>query len=184
MPHTPRSLASPLVFLFGLLAGLALAARAPAATVSIVPADTTLSVGDTFTIRAELDSVPDLKAFHLVFGFDPRVVQFLGATAGDVLTGTGRPYSMFVLRDHVAPVDTAGVDCAELVGTTSGPGVAAYFRFRALAPGGTPIRCLGADLRNVRNQRTTPKCGPGRVRVIAPVPARPVHADSAESTAH
>ncbi len=147
------------------LAVLALMACAPhagAVTVSVVPADTTVMCGDTLTVRIVTDAFPDLKAYQLVFGFDPTVLQYVGALPGDVLTmGT-----MQELPDVTPPVDSVWVDCAQLVGSTSGPGVLAYFKFAAaLGTGVSPITCLQVDFRDSWNVQTLPDCVSGLVRV-------------------
>ena len=155
-----------------LLFALALESHASDATLAILPADTTVAVGDTLMFRVELGTFPVLKAFSLKYRFDPKTLEFLGAKPGDVLTGNGRPYSLFVLKDHVAPADTAGMDCAQLEGTTQGPGALVFLQFRAKAKGKAKLDCVEADLRDDRNARTLPHCGPAVVRVATPPPAR------------
>jgi hypothetical protein len=159
----------------GVALALALFVRAPAAravTVSVSPADTTVDIGNTFTLRVVCDAFPALKAYQLRFGFNAAVIQFVGASAGDVLTSTGRAFSMQVVPDVTAPTDTAHVDCAQLVGATAGPGVLVYFTFNAVAAGETPIACDGADFRDPFNVQTLPGCAPGHVRVVPPTATR------------
>lgn len=150
------------------LAGLALtalllvacASPAGAVTVSVSPADTVAICGDTLTVRIVTDAFPDLKAYQLVFGFDPTVLEYVGALPGDVLTmGT-----MQELADVTPPVDSVWVDCAQLVGSTSGPGVLAYFKFVPIDVGVSPIACLGVDFRDSWNVQTLPDCVGGVVR--------------------
>ena len=170
-----RNFALPAALALGLsIAASALFAPhvARAVTVSVSPADTTVDIGNTFTLRVLTDAFPNLKAYKLLFGFNPAVLQFTGANAGDVLTGTGNPFSAQVGPDVTAPTDTAHVDCAQLVGTTSGPGVLVYYTFVALAAGESPIVCDGADFRDPFNVQTLPGCSPGIVRVVTPTPAR------------
>lgn len=149
------------------------APHAEAATASVTPSDTTVILGATFSIRVESDAFPDLKAYQLIFKYDSAVLQYLGATAGDVLTGNGRDYTVQQLLDVESPADTAGVDCAQLDGTTSGPGVLIYFNFKAIAVGVSPIDCLSVDYRDPLNNQTLPTCVPGVVRVTSPTPTRP-----------
>jgi hypothetical protein len=146
--------------------------RAAAVTVSVTPPDTTVLVGSTFALRIETGAFADLKAFQLIFMFDPTKIQFLGATAGDVLTNSGNPYSLFVLPDYVAPPDTAWTDCAMLVGSSSGPGILNFYDFKALAVGDSPVQCKLVDFRDSNNTQTLPACNSGIVRVIAPTPVR------------
>jgi len=147
---------------------------ARAVTVSVSPADTTVDIGNTVTLRVVTDAFPNLKAYKLLFGFNPTILQFTGATAGDVLTGSGNPFSVQVVPDVTAPTDTAHVDCAQLVGATSGPGVLVYLTFQALVAGESPIVCDGADFRDPFNAQTLPGCNPGIVRVVSPTPTTPM----------
>jgi len=147
---------------------------AQAVTVSVAPGDTAVDLGNTFSLRITSDAFAPLKAYKLLFGFNPAILQFLGATAGDVLTGNGRPYAVQVVPDVTAPTDTAHVDCAQLVGTTSGPGVLVYFNFKAVGFGDSPITCDGADFRDALNNSTLPGCAPGMVHVVRPTPTLPV----------
>jgi hypothetical protein len=146
--------------------------RAAAVTVSVAPPDTTVLVGSTFSLRIETTAFADLKAFQLIFSFDPTKLQFLGATAGDVLTSSGNPYSLFVVPDYTAPADTAWTDCAMLVGSTSGPGILNFFNFKALVIGDSPVQCQMVDFRDSNNTQTLPACASGIVRVVGPVPVR------------
>lgn len=154
------------------LAALALVAFTPearAVTVSVVPADTTVLCGDTLTVRVVTDTFSDLKAYQLVFGFDPVVLQYIGAEAGDLLTAGF--YTMQELPDVTAPVDSVWLDCAVLVGSTNGPGVLAYLKFVAMETGVSPIQCLQVDFRDSWNVQTLPACEGGIVRVPhCPVP--------------
>ena len=149
------------------------AREARAVTVSVSPADTTVDIGSTVVLRVRCDTFPNLKAYKLLFGFSPAVLKLTGAAPGDVLTGTGRPFSMQIVPDVTAPTDTAHVDCAQLVGTTAGPGILVYFTFLAVAEGESPIACDGADFRDPFNVQTLPGCAPGHVRVIPPTAAQP-----------
>jgi hypothetical protein len=129
-------------------------------------------VGSTFSLRIETGAFADLKAFQMIFMFDPAKIQFLGAGAGDVLTSSGNPYSLFVLPDYVAPADTAWTDCAMLVGSSSGPGILNFFNFKALVVGDSPVQCQLVDFRDSNNAQTLPACNSGIVRVVGPVPVR------------
>lgn len=167
-------------WLLGLaLTGLLLAftsTAAQAVLVSVDPPDTTVACGDTISIRIHsTDAFTDLKAYQLIFRFNASVLRYLGPVAGGVLTDNGRPYTMRELPDVVAPEDTAWVDCAQLVGSTSTPGVLVEFWFETLTAGVSPIACLMVDFRDSWNQQTLPDCLGGLVRVLeCPVPARPV----------
>jgi hypothetical protein len=153
------------------LAMALVATSARAVTVSVSPADTTVTVGDSFLIRVVTDAFPDLKAYELIHGYGP-VLEYDGSIAGDVLTGNGQPYTVNDVPDTTAPADTAEVDCAQLLTSTSGPGVLIYYKFKALAVGVSPIQCLNVDFRNSHNDVTIPDCVSGLVHVTSPVPVR------------
>lgn len=145
----------------GLLALLLLAFPpwAGAMTVSLVPADTTVVCGDTLMVRVMVDEFTDLEAYQLVYGFDPAVLEYVGAelgSLGDFLQS---------LPDVTAPVDTAWVDCAKLAGNSDGPGMLVGFRFVAVDKGTGPVNCLRVDLRDSENVQYTPTCTGAVVRV-------------------
>jgi len=154
----------------------ALAPGARAVTVGVSPADTIMACEDTIVVRvASADVFPDLKAYQLMFHYDSSILRYLGAEAGDVLTGTGQPFVVEELNDVAPPPDTVWVDCAQLVGSTSCPGVLIYFKFKAIAAGDCPITCLTVDFRDSWNVQTIPDCVGGVVHVTTcPTPARAV----------
>jgi hypothetical protein len=155
------------------LAALALTAPAGAVTVSVQPADTTVTVGDTFTLRVVTDAFPDLKGFQTIHAYDPGRLAFLSASPGDVLTQPGQPFSAFVVPDVSAPDDSVWYDAAMLSGSSQGPGILVFHTFTALAEGDCPVVCRGADFRDSFNAQTLPACLDGMVHIIGPVPAAP-----------
>ena len=170
----PRHLRTGLLALALACSALVHVARpAGAVTVTVEPADTTVNQGDTFLIRVVTDDFPDLKAYHLIFHYTPVILEYQQPIAGDVLTGTGRPYTMQSVPDVTPPPDSAWVDCAQLEGSTSGPGVLVYFQFKAPVVGISNIDCLEVDFRDSQNNQTIPNCVGGQVRVVGPVPVKP-----------
>jgi len=169
----PRQRWANLLLGLGLISAAALTplSSARAATVVVSPADTTVTLGDTFVLRIVTDAFPDLKAYQLIYGYG-AVLQYLGPIAGDVLTAGSDPYTMASVPDAAAPADTAWTDCAKLISSTSGPGVLLYLKFKALSQGNSPISCLNVDFRDSFNNPTLPACVPGIVRVEGPVPTR------------
>lgn len=167
-------LARQAVFAVVLSAATLCAPRAAhAVTVSVAPADTTVSPGDVFTLRVMVDAVSDLKAFSLIHAFDSSRLQFLGAAPGEVLTRSPNPFAFFVTPD-VAPADSAQVDAAHLVGSGTGSGVMVFLQFKALALGVSSIGCPLADLRDALNVPTVPVREPGIVRIAGPTGVRRV----------
>ena len=135
-----------------LLVGMGVSAAARATVVTLDPPDTTVTVGDVVTMRAIVDAEPDIKAFELIYQYDPVRLQFTGTTAGEVLTGSF--YTDFVTPDNAAPADSVIYDAAVLLGSTAGPGVLVYVNFKALATGDAAITGQLGDFRDSQNNRT------------------------------
>lgn len=158
------------LFALALSAALAAAAPAAAAEFRLAPDDTTVTVGDTFTLRVVCDAVADLKGFQTAWSFSATRLQLQAMTAGNVLTDAGGDWFAFVLPNVAAPTDTAWMDGAMLDGSTQGPGVAAYLQFKALIEGDATIACAIAEMRDSFNVSLAPACFGGVVHVIGPVP--------------
>jgi len=103
---------------------LAVCSSAPAraVTVGVAPADTTVYLGDEFALGIVTSDFAGLKGFDLLFSFDPTRLKFLGADAGDVLTGSGRTFTDYTLVAHGAVADSILYDAAMLDGATRAPG--------------------------------------------------------------
>jgi hypothetical protein len=139
---------------------------ASAAAVVVAPSDTTVSCGDDFYIRVEADAFSDLKAYELIFQYDPTVLQLLGKVDGDVLTDDGDPYFGTLVNEVSAPQYTAWYNAAMLTGSTQGPGVLVYFHFKALTViGASGLDCRRVDYRDSNNVQTLPGCTGGIIRV-------------------
>ena len=162
-----------IVLAIALLVAAGLTGHARATAVSVQPPDTTVNVDDEFALRIVTTSFTDLKGFDIVFSYDPTRLQFLGADPGDVLTGSGCSYAVYVVPDFAPPADSAWYNAAVLVGSTSGPGILSFYRFKALAKGQSPVTCQLVDFRDSYNVRYLPDCVSGLVRITGPVPARP-----------
>ena len=144
-----------------------------AASLTIAPAETTVSVGDSFTLRVVIDAVPDLKGFDLIYGYTPGRLTFNSAQVGGALAGFGGSTFDSVLPDVTAPRDSVWYDAARLSGTGSGPGVVAFFTFLTHTEGNATVNCLFTDLRNFANAPLSPSCAGALIHVIGPVPTRP-----------
>ena len=145
---------------------------ARAATLTIAPAETTVTVGDPFTLRVMVDAVPDLKGADLVFGYTPLRLTFTSAQAGDAIAGLGGAFE-FTYPDITAPADSAWVNLATLTGTGSGPGVVAFLNFDSHTEGNATVTCLFTDLRTSTNAPIPHTCAGALVHIIGPVPTLP-----------
>lgn len=163
----------PALLVLFLAAALAAAAPAGAAEFRLAPDDTTVTVGDTFTLRVMVDAVPDLKGFQTAYAYPPARLQLLAMPAGNVLTDAGGSWFAYAIPDVAAPADTAWLDAAMLDGSTHGPGVAAYLQFKALTEGNAPLQCVIAEMRDSNNLPLSPACFAGVVHILGPTPATP-----------
>jgi len=161
----------------GILAALLLCAAFPsvtrAAALSVAPAETTLTVGDSFTLRVLVDAVPDLKGADLVYGYTPGRLTFTAEQVGGALQGFGGSVFEFVLPEVTAPPDSVWYDAARLSGTGSGPGVVVFLTFQTHTQGNATLNCLFADLRNSVNAPLSPSCAGALIHVVGPVPTLP-----------
>ncbi len=144
---------------------------ARAATLTYVPADTSVTLGDHVVLRAVLDAQPDVKGASLAFGWTPSRLSLSSVHAGDVFT-SAPSFTEFTLGDVVAPADSASFDAAALIGSGHGPGVVAFLDFQATALGIAFVDCHGVDLRDSHNNETLPPCTQSIIRILGPVPTR------------
>jgi hypothetical protein len=153
-------------------AGIALSpAGAGAVTVSLVPSDTTVTIGDDFCVRVTIDAFPNLEGVQLIYSFDSAKIGLQSVSAGDVLTGAPGGFFEVLNPDITAPVDSVWYDAAILSGNSSGPGIIAFFCFQALAEGDAAIVCRRVDLRDSLNQQTLPPCSDAVIHIVGPTAA-------------
>lgn len=156
-----------------LLIGIAAVPASHAAALTIAPAETSVTIGDSFTLRVEIDAVDDLKGATLVYGYTAGRLSFTSAQVGDALAGLGGGTFDFQYPDITAPADSVWYDAARLLGTGSGPGVVAFLTFDTHTQGNATIDCLDIDLRDSANAPLLPTCAGALVHVIGPVPVLP-----------
>jgi hypothetical protein len=158
----------------GILAALFLCVAIPtvthAAALTVAPAETTVTVGDSFTLRVLVDAVPDLKGADLIYGYTPGRLTFTAAQVGGAIQGFGGSVFEFVLPDVTAPPDSVWYDAARLSGTGSGPGVVVFLTFLTHTQGNATLNCLFADLRDSANAHLSSSCDGALIHVVGPVP--------------
>ncbi len=164
--------------LLGFLVALVLVATvlpraAGAVTVSIVPADTGLVVGQTATLRVVVDGVADLKGYQLIHAYEPTLLSVVNAQPGGVLTGSGRTCTWYYVPDLVAPADTLWLDAAMLDGATSGPGILETITVQAHATGTAHVSCASALLRDSANATIPADCLGAVIHITGPTAIRP-----------
>jgi hypothetical protein len=147
-----------------LLALVAWPALALAQTVSVVPSDTTLVNGETFTVRVATDGSTDLRAYHLIYQYDHSQLQFMSAAVGEL--AAAQSPSAFLVPDVLsAAPDSVIYDVALLGSSASGPGILAYFTFKALTSGSTTLTPLKVDFRNSLNEQILPATSGAAVHI-------------------
>lgn len=155
------------------LGGLLHAGAARAASVTLVPADTSVTVGEDVYLRVQLLSpFPDLEGYRFVYQYTPSVLDFIGIQPGDVLTGAPGAYFETVRAEYAVPADSAWYEAAVLDGESAGPGILAFLHFKAVATGNGTLVCRGVDIRDSSNQQTIPVCFDAVIHVFGPVPTR------------
>jgi hypothetical protein len=167
-----RSLRRTLLTLTASLVLGLVAMPANAVTVSIAPAETTVTVGDDFYVRAVTTAFLDLKGYHLIYSFSSSIITSLTVDPGDVLTISGNPFSAFPFPDNTIPTGNILYDAAMLTGSSAGPGILGFFKFNGAAIGDSPIQCVTVDFRDSNNIQTLPACVSGLVHVVGPVLVR------------
>jgi hypothetical protein len=140
-----------------------------AVTVSLEPADTTADITTEVTFRVVTDAFADLKAFELIFWYDPMILELVDVTPGDVLTSAAGSFVDFTRDEFDAPLDSVWYDATVLDGSTAGPGILAFLRFKLIAEGTGNLECRLVDFRDSFNVQTLPGCVAGHVHVVGPV---------------
>lgn len=161
-PRYALALIAALVLLFG-------SGVARAASVSLVPADSSMTVADEFVMRVEASGVSDLKGVQFELSFDSSVLQALSVSGGGLLP-TGASGSFVHSAFTNAP--TGGrvrFDAAVLTGSATGSGTLATIRFRAIAIGTSPVQITTVDVRDSANASSTPSTTGSTIRVFGPV---------------
>jgi hypothetical protein len=143
-----------------------------AVSISVVPSDTTVTVGDSFCLRVTIDAFPNLEGAQLIYGFDSAKLALAGASAGDVFSGAPGGYVEFLIPDVTAPVDSVWYEAAVLTGSTAGPGILAFLCFTATAEGDAVVACKRLDIRDSLNQQTLVPCSDATIHVVGPVSTR------------
>jgi len=146
------------------LGGLKASAQNP--TVRLDPQNSTVSVGDTFTVTAMVDDALALGSFQFDLVYDPSVIWVEDITLGDFLGSTGRSVISLGLRvDNEVGKATFG---AFSFGDQPGPdgsGALALVRLQAVGPGSSPLDLQDVQLTDTKANPQTPTVEDGTVTV-------------------
>ena len=135
-----------IIALLSALITISASAVAPDPRVTIEPAHSAVSLGETFAIEVMIEGAEDLGAFQFELAYDPSIVQVKEVTVGDFLESTGR--SVVPLGPQVDNVAGKVAFGAISFGTGPGPdrrGTLAVVTLMARGEGGTAL-----DLRDVQ----------------------------------
>lgn len=127
----------------------------PEAKVSLSPALSTVSSGDTFTRTVEVENVG--ATFYVAFDltYDPSVIEYMDATEGTFLNQNGLDGTSFqdALQNGTPGRLAVGLTRTGPIGEASGSGTLLSLTFRALTPGTTSLAFANPKgLKNSANQ--------------------------------
>jgi hypothetical protein len=124
-----------------LLAGL-VSRPALATSVSIQPATSSVTQGDTFTVDIAITGAADLVAYQFDLTYDSAILTATEVTSGPFLTSGGGS-SVFFAGDFATTPGSIPATAESLVGGTtpgvSGDGVLAHISFLAIATGSSAL---------------------------------------------
>ncbi len=132
-----------------LLLGLALLRASPSpagALVSFEPRVTLVDPANVFDVVIGIDAgVDTVSTFHVIFEYDPAVIEFQTALEGSLYTSTGNQTWFGYLESSPGTVEVYDVIFPALSFILP-PGELATVRFRALADGISPLHFIAVPL--------------------------------------
>jgi len=130
-----------------LAVSLLMLAAVQAATISIEPASSTASVGDTVNLNVAISNVSDLFAFQFDIGFNPAVLSASSVSEGPFLLSGGTTTFVPGTIDNVGGVVSFTADTLNgPVSGVNGSGVLATLQFEGVGMGTSPISLANITL--------------------------------------
>lgn len=104
--------------------------------IRIVPASTSVSVGDEFTLNIRISDIVDLFCFQLDISYNQEVLEFLSVGEGNFLNNQGQASTYWVSLES-GPGLISNIACTRMgqIGGIDGNGVLTSIRFRAIEIG-------------------------------------------------
>lgn len=127
--------------------GLAASPVVTATTISIEPASSAFSVGDTVSLNINITDVTDLYSFQFDIGFSPSILSATSITEGPFLPSGGSTFFLPGTIDNVAGL--ISFNAGTLIGTiagVNGGGVLAQVNFSAIGAGTSSVNLSGVTL--------------------------------------
>jgi general secretion pathway protein D len=125
----------------------AAAAIGPPVTLTMVPPNSTQTLGSTFQASVVLSNAKDVFSVPLEIQFDPKILQLVNVDSGGLLGGDGQPVAL-VHRDEGNGHVTVSASRPPGVNGVNGQGQVCIFTFKALAAGDSNIALVKVGARN------------------------------------
>ena len=129
----------------------------PPVSLSVVPADTTQTVGSTFQVAVMLGNGHDIYSVPLQLQFNPAVLQLVNVDAGDFLSRDGQAVAI-AHRDEGNGIVTISTSRPPNASGVNGQGSVATLTFKAIAAGDSNIALVKVGALNSA-QATLPAVG-------------------------
>ena len=123
------------------------AAIGPPVTLTMIPINSTQTVGSTFQASVFLSNAHDVFSVPLEIQFDPKLLQLVNVDTGGLLGGDGQPVAL-VHRDEGNGHVTVSASRPPGVNGVNGDGQLCIFTFKALAAGDSNIALVKVGARN------------------------------------
>jgi general secretion pathway protein D len=123
------------------------AAIGPPVTLTMVPVNSTQTVGSTFQASVVLSNAHDVFSVPLEIQFDPKIMQLVNVDSGGLLGGDGQPVAL-VHRDEGNGHVTVSASRPPGVNGVDGSGQVCIFTFKAIAAGDSNIALVKVGARN------------------------------------
>ena len=116
-------------------------------TLTVIPPNSTQTLGSTFQASIVLSNAHDVYSVPLQLQFDPKVLQLVNVDAGGLLGGDGQPVAL-VHRDEGNGLVTISASRPPGVGGVNGQGQVCILTFKAVAAGDSNIALVKVGARN------------------------------------
>jgi general secretion pathway protein D len=133
------------------------AAAATPVTLSVIPANSTQTVGSTFQVAVMLGNGKDIYSVPLQLQFNPALLELVNVDAGDFLGGDGQAVAI-VHRDEGNGLVTISTSRPPGAAGVSGQGSVCTLTFKAIAAGDSNLGLVKVGARN-STQAAVPAVG-------------------------